>query len=215
MERMRLAIFLVALLLLVQPLSAEPAPKLLVLGDSLSAAYGIDREVGWVSLLQQRIRSRDLPHEVINASISGETTAGGLARLPDLLERHSPEVVLVALGGNDGLRGQPPAALRENLRAMISAGREAGAEVAIFAMRIPSNYGPTYTQAFEAAFEEAAEATDAVLVPFLLADIASDPEAFLDDGIHPSASAQPLILDRVWPHIAPLLGASKNGASRN
>lgn len=203
------------LMVVVLPLPAAAAPTVLVLGDSLSAAYGIELEAGWVHLLQERIRSRDLPHEVVNASVSGETTSGGLARLPDLLAKHEPEVVLIALGGNDGLRGLPVPRMAENLRAMVRKAQTAGAEVALFEMRIPSNYGATYTERFREAFSQVAEAEGAVLVPFLLADIADEPQAFLDDGIHPAADAQPLILEAVWPHVAPLLGASKSGSDRN
>ena len=210
---MRLALLL--LMVVVLPLPAAAAPKLLVMGDSLSAAYGIPLEAGWVHLLQERIRSRGLPHEVINASVSGETTAGGLARLPDLLDKHEPDIVLIALGGNDGLRGQPLARMAENLGAMVRKARAAGADVALFAMRLPSNYGPTYTERFHATFSRVAEAEGAALVPFLLADFADDPEAFLDDGIHPSAQAQPAILEAVWPHLEPLLHASKSGSDRN
>ena len=213
MDRMRLLTLL--LVVAVLPLPAAAAPKVLVLGDSLSAAYGIALEAGWVHLFQERIRSRGLPHEVINASVSGETTSGGLARLPGLLDKHEPEVVLIALGGNDGLRGLPVSRMAENLRAMLGRTQAAGAEAALFEMRIPSNYGATYTDRFRAAFTRVAEAEDAVLIPFLLADIAEDPEAFLDDGIHPSAQAQPGILEAVWPHLAPMLGASKSGSDRN
>ena len=203
------------LVVAVLPLPAAAAPKVLVLGDSLSAAYGIALEAGWVHLFQERIRSRGLSHEVINTSVSGETTSGGLARLPDLLDKHEPELVLIALGGNDGLRGLPIPRMEENLRAMLDSVQAAGAEAALFEMRIPSNYGATYTDRFRAAFTRVAEAEDAVLIPFLLADIAEDPEAFLDDGIHPSAQAQPGILEAVWPHLAPMLGASKSGSDRN
>ncbi|WP_232226812.1 arylesterase [Algiphilus aromaticivorans] len=203
------------LVVAVLPLPAAAAPKVLVLGDSLSAAYGIALEAGWVHLFQERIRSRGLPHQVINASVSGETTSGGLERLPDLLDKHEPELVLIALGGNDGLRGLPIPRMEENLRAMLDSVQAAGAEAALFEMRIPSNYGATYTQRFRAAFSQVAEAEGAVLVPFLLADIAGDPSAFLDDGIHPSAQTQPVILKAVWPHLLPMLGASKSGSDRN
>ena len=213
MDRMRWMALLLMVVALPLPLAA--APTVVVLGDSLSAAYGIELEAGWVNLLRERIRSRDLPHEVINASVSGETTSGGRARLPALLDKHEPAVVLIALGGNDGLRGLPVARMADNLRAMVRAAQQRGADVALFAMRIPSNYGATYTERFEAAFEGVAEAEGAVLVPFLLADFADDPDAFLDDGIHPAARAQPRILERVWPHVAPLLGASKSRDSRN
>jgi len=197
------------------PLASAAAPKVLVLGDSLSAAYGIPLEAGWVHLLQERIRSHGLPHEVVNASVSGETARGGRERLPELLDRHGPELVLIELGGNDGLRGLAPDTLREHLSAMVSMARASGAQPVLFAMRIPSNYGPSYTERFHATFRAVSEDQDVALVPFLLTPIAEDRDAFQDDGIHPNASAQPVILDFVWPHLKPLLGASKSASGRN
>ncbi|WP_420428047.1 arylesterase [Algiphilus sp.] len=197
------------------PLVSAAAPKLLVLGDSLSAAYGIPLESGWVHLLQERIRSHDLPHTVINASVSGETARGGRERLPELLARHEPSLVLIELGGNDGLRGLAPGTLREHLSAMVRMVQQSDAQPVLFAMRIPSNYGPAYTERFRQSFETVAESHDVPLVPFLLTPIAEDRSAFLDDGIHPSAEAQPRILDFVWPYIEPLLHASKRAAVRN
>ncbi|MGB0220301.1 MAG: arylesterase [Sinimarinibacterium flocculans] len=179
--------------------SAGSAPTILVLGDSLSAAYGIPAERGWVALLQERLRDRGYPHGVVNASVSGETTAGGLARLPALLDRHQPQMVLIELGGNDGLRGLPLDKLEDNLRRAATLSRDAGATPVLFEMRIPSNYGPVYSHGFQQAFSSAAEALDAPLVPFFLAGIALDPDAFLDDGIHPNAGSQPKMLDAVWP----------------
>ncbi len=175
------------------------APTILVLGDSLSAAYGIPASKGWVALLQERLRERGYPQRVVNASISGETAAGGLARLPALLDRHKPQMVLIELGGNDGLRGQPLGRLEENLTRMVSASREAGAEAVLFEMRIPSNYGPTYTEGFHATFGKVAQSVKAPLVPFFLETIALDPDAFQDDGIHPTVSAQPAMLETAWP----------------
>ncbi|MES0873181.1 arylesterase [Sinimarinibacterium thermocellulolyticum] len=186
---------------------AGRSPTILVLGDSLSAAYGIPAERGWVALLQERLRQRGYPHGVVNASVSGETTAGGLARLPALLDRHRPQMVLIELGGNDGLRGLPLTELEDNLRRAAVLCRDAGATPVLFEMRIPSNYGPTYTQGFQAAFTKVARALDVPLVPFFLADIALDPDAFLDDGIHPSADAQPRMLDAAWPTIEAALPA--------
>jgi acyl-CoA thioesterase I len=175
------------------------APTILVLGDSLSAAYGIPAERGWVALLQERLRNRGYPHAVVNASISGETTAGGLARLPALLDRHQPQMVLIELGGNDGLRGLPLERLAGNLMRMAALSREAGAVPVLFEMRIPSNYGPAYSTGFEAVFPQVAETLDAPLVPFFLAGIALDPDAFLDDGIHPNVDSQPKMLEAAWP----------------
>lgn len=184
------------------------APVILVVGDSLSAAYGISQSDGWVARMQARLAEAGYPHRVVNASISGETSAGGLARLPALLDRHAPDLVLLELGGNDGLRGQPVARLKENLGAMIAASRAAGAQPVLFEMRIPENYGATYTQAFTAAFGELGAAEDVPVVPFFLAAIAEDESWFQADGIHPTAAAQPRMLDAVWPTLEPLLAAS-------
>lgn len=181
------------------------APVIVVLGDSLSAAYGIDARRGWVALLGERLEAEGLPHRIVNASVSGETTSGGLARLPRLLERHAPEWVLIELGGNDGLRGLPVSELQRNLQRMVDLSIEANAQPVLFEMMIPSNYGPAYTGQFSASFSEVAEDSGAPLVPFLLADIATDPDAFLADGIHPNADSQPIILDAVWATLGPLL----------
>lgn len=180
-------------------------PTLMVLGDSLSAAYGIPATQGWVTLLEQRLKARGYPHQVINASISGETTAGGLRRLPRLLDRYKPEIVLIELGANDGLRGLPLARLQESLVEMATLSRKAGATPVLFEMRIPSNYGPAYTEDFRKVFATAATQLKAPLVPFFLESFALDPDAFLDDGIHPAAVAQPKMLDAVWPTLEPLL----------
>ena len=196
------------------PLASGAAPRVLVLGDSLSAAYGIPLKAGWVHLLQERIRSRDLPHVVVNASVSGETARGGRERLPELLARHDPQLVLIELGGNDGLRGLAPAKLREHLSSMVALTQQAEAQPVLFAMRIPSNYGPAYTEAFRASFQTVADAHEVPIVPFLLTPIAEDRAAFQDDGIHPTAAAQPRILDFVWPYLEPLLHASKREAGR-
>lgn len=193
---------------------AAAQPVILVLGDSLSAAYGIPLERGWVSLLAERIDDTGLPHRVVNASVSGETTAGGLARLPQLLQRHAPEWVLIELGGNDGLRGQPVRQLRSNLKAMVEQVHSAGGRAVLFEMMIPSNYGVAYTAQFTQVFTEVASDTGTPLVPFMLAAIAEDPARyFLDDGIHPGAAAQPLLLDAVWPVLAPLLQAAAESSS--
>lgn len=180
---------------------------MLVLGDSLSAAYGIPLDQGWVALLQQRLEAGGYRERVVNASVSGETTAGGLARLPALLDRHRPRWVLVELGGNDGLRALPLAELRANLRKIVALTRAAGAEPILFEMRIPTNYGPDYAEGFRASFGEVARETGAPLVPFLLGAFATDPSAFQDDGIHPSLAAQQKILDAVWPTLESALNA--------
>lgn len=189
-------------------------PVILVWGDSLSAAYGIPRESGWVQLLQERLRERGYPHRVVNGSVTGETTAGGLARLPAALAQHQPALVLIELGGNDGLRGLPLAQLRGNLTRLARLSRQAGAQVLLFEMRMPPNYGQAYTDGFRRAFAEVARAQGATLVPFFLEAIATDPAQFLDDGIHPSQAAQPRLLDAVWPVLHSVLapGASARGA---
>jgi acyl-CoA thioesterase-1 len=196
--------FLVACLLLFSAAGAA-APRLLVLGDSISAAYGMSLESGWVALLDARLKKEGLDVEVINASISGETSAGGRRRLPGLLESHRPDAVIIELGGNDGLRGYPVARLRENLRSMASAASEAGARVLLLPMEIPPNYGSRYTQAFRDSFREAAQASCAQLGPFVLAEIATDPALMQDDGIHPTREAQPQIADLLLPHVKALL----------
>ncbi len=175
------------------------APVILVWGDSLSAAYGIPLESGWVQLLQKRLQQKGYPHRVVNGSVSGETTAGGLARLPSALERHRPALLLIELGGNDGLRGLPLRQLRANLSAMVVQARAAGAQALVFEMHVPPNYGVAYTQGFTQAFAQVAQRGPARLVPFFLGPIATDLKWFQEDGIHPSVAAQPLMLDVVWP----------------
>lgn len=181
------------------------AGTVLVWGDSLSAGYGLRPQQNWPSLLGERISAARLPHKVVNASISGETTAGGLARLPAALEAHKPSVVVIELGANDGLRGLPVPAMIANLQAMIDASREAGARVLLIGMRMPPNYGPDYTSRFERAFQELAKTNKLRLVPFMMDGFADKPAYFQRDGIHPIADAQPLILDTVWRELKPLL----------
>jgi acyl-CoA thioesterase-1 len=181
------------------------APRLLVLGDSLSAAYGIPREQGWVALLQQRLADGGLPYKVINASITGDTTGGGVTRLPAALERHRPALVIVELGGNDGLRGFSLQQTRDNLVRMVELSQEAGARVLLAGVRLPGNYGSAYRERFQQVFAEVAEQTGAPLVPFLLAGVAEDRDNMLADGIHPSTAAQPRILDNVWPTLQAML----------
>ena len=184
---------------------AAAEPVILVMGDSLSAAYGIPADRGWVALLQARLQKNGSRARVVNASVSGETSSGGLARLPALLQKHQPRWVLIELGANDGLRGQPVKAMQANLGQMIELARAANARPVLFEMRIPSNYGPVYTEQFAASFGFVVESTQTPLLPFLWAPIALDASAFLHDGIHPGARAQPLLLDAVWPTLAPLL----------
>ncbi|MGH8482258.1 MAG: arylesterase [Nevskiaceae bacterium] len=204
---MRRLLFVVLLLWAVPGAAREPV--ILVWGDSLSAAYGIPRESGWAQLLQLRLREQGYPHRVVNGSVAGETTAGGLVRLPDALAQHRPALVLVELGGNDGLRGLPLPQLRANLGRLARLSRDAGARVLLFEMRIPPNYGVAYTDGFQQAFAEVARAQGATLVPFFLESIATDPAQFLDDGIHPAPAAQPRLLDAAWPVLQPLLGPQR------
>jgi acyl-CoA thioesterase-1 len=180
-------------------------PTLLVMGDSISSGYGIDTSQSWVSLLTHRLRDSAIPHQVINASISGDTTSGGLARLPAALQLHEPDVVLLELGGNDGLRGLPLGRMKENLQAMIDLAQGAGAHVVLLGMRIPPNYGPRYTEQFHGVYTDLAATNNIPLVPFLLEGVALDAELMQNDGIHPNARAQTLLLDNVWPVLKPLV----------
>lgn len=179
----------------------------LVLGDSLSAAYGIDPKDGWVSLLGQRLTAENMPWKVVNASISGDTTAGGLSRLPRELATHKPALVVIELGGNDGLRGLPVDVMRSNLEKKIALARAAGASVLLLGMQIPPNYGAQYADRFAAAFRDVAKANRAALVPFFLDGIAENRSYFQNDGIHPTREAQSKLLDNVWPALKPLLAA--------
>ena len=189
--------------------AAQAAPaKLLVVGDSLSAEYGLARGSGWVALLSERLTREKFAVEVVNASISGDTTAGGRARLPALLKAHAPQVVVIELGGNDALRGLPVAQTRDNLGAMARAARAAGAKVLLAGMQVPPNYGRQYNADFAKAFEDVARTEQCPLVPFLLKGVADRPDAedwFQADRIHPVAKAHPLIVDNVWPVLRPLL----------
>jgi acyl-CoA thioesterase-1 len=196
--------FCLCLLLGAPAARAEP-PTVLVLGDSLSAAYGIRLEQGWVALLQDRLKSKGYGHRVVNASSSGETTGGALARLPRALERHRPAVVVIELGGNDGLRGLPIADVRANFESLIRLSRDSGASVLLVGMRIPPNYGAAYTKAFHDLFGELATKHRLPLVPFFLDGIALDDSLMLEDGLHPNAAAQPRLLEMVWPKLKPLL----------
>jgi acyl-CoA thioesterase-1 len=185
------------------PAAAERS--ILIVGDSISSAYGIAQARGWVALLGERLKRERLDYIVANASVSGETTAGGAARLPRALQQHRPAVVVLELGGNDGLRGLPLAEMRRNLSAMIRQSQQAGARVLLVGMKIPPNYGPEYTEKFDAAFAELAKQHKTALVPFLMQDFADQPDMFLSDRIHPAEAAQPMMLDRVWGALRPLL----------
>ncbi len=177
----------------------------LVMGDSLSAAFGIEEKQGWVSLLQTRLNQENGSYKVINASISGETTAGGLSRLPKLLQRHQPDVVVLALGANDGLRGLSVNTMRSNLSAMIETTKAHNANVLLVGMQLPPNYGPAYLRLFQNTFTSLAEEFEISLVPFLLEGLGESKELFQQDGLHPTAKAQTIILDNVWPEFMKLL----------
>ncbi len=178
---------------------------MLVYGDSLSSAYGMPERRGWVALLEERMK-RERPHySVANASISGETSAGGLARFAKVLERHKPAIVVLELGGNDGLRGLPVAAMKKNLSAMIQQAQKAGAQVLLVGIRVPPNYGDAYAGAFERAFAELAKAHRTALVPYLFEGFGEKFELFQPDRIHPTEAAQPAVLKNVWAKLAPLL----------
>ena len=186
--------------------AATKAPRtILVMGDSLSAAYGLSASQGWVALTAERMGKSHPGWKMVNASISGETTAGGAARIDAELKRHRPAVVVIELGANDGLRGLPLAQSRTNLERMIKASKAAGAKVLLVGMRMPPNYGREYTQGFERNFSELASTHKTALLPFLLEPIATDRTAFQADNLHPVASAQPKLRDHVWKSLSPLL----------
>ena len=206
----RLLAHLILLAVTLLPVAAATAQQntLLVYGDSLSAAYGIADEQGWVNLLRQKIQQQELPWQVVNGSVSGETSSGGLARLPAMLESYQPDLVLLELGGNDGLRGLPLANLKANLLAMVAMLKDSGAQVLLAGIQIPPNYGPRYTEPFFQMFGDIAEQENLALVPFLIDGIPQQPELMQSDGIHPRAEAQAMIVDNVWPILAPLLNSS-------
>ena len=181
------------------------ARTLLVVGDSLSAAYGIDAATGWVAQLQQRLRQQQADYTVINASISGDTSANGRARLPRALAQHRPALVVVELGGNDGLRGLPLPQMKRNLAEMVRAAKRAGARVLLIGIKLPPNYGQRYTRDFERVYQDLAKEQRVALVPHLLDGVAGVDGLMQSDGIHPTAAAQPRMLDNVWPALRPLL----------
>ncbi len=181
------------------------ASTVLVVGDSISAGLGLETSQGWVNLMQKRLEEGGFEQKVVNASISGDTSAGGLARLPALLSEHKPSLVIIELGGNDGLRGQPPAQLQQNLASMVEQSQKAGAKVLLLGMRLPPNYGERYNKAFAAAFSNVAAEKKLPLVPFFLEGVGGVPELMQADGIHPTAGAQSRLLENAWPTIKPLL----------
>lgn len=198
----RLLVAPLMLLLICLPASAS---TILVVGDSLSDAYNMPREAGWAHLLSKRLGE---DYRVINASISGETTAGGVHRLDGLLEEYQPQVLLVILGGNDGLRALAPRQIEENLAVMIEKGKHAGARVGLMQIRMPPNLGPVYVRRFEGIYPDLAERFDIELLPFFLDDLFDRPGMMMDDGIHPTPAAQPKMLERLWPALQPLLSGA-------
>ena len=194
----------------VENAAAAEKNTILVLGDSLSAAYGLRAEQGWVALLQKRLETQGYGYSVTNASVSGETSSGGLQRLPRALSLHKPTIVILELGANDGLRGLPVAATRRNLTQMIELANSAGAKVLLVGIRMPPNYGPRFVEQFNASYADLAKTYKLPLVPFLLEKLALNPQALnpqllQQDGLHPTAPAQPLLLDTVWPYLTPML----------
>ena len=192
-------------LFLARSAAADGESVILVLGDSLSAAYGMELDESWPSLLQGRLSEHGYAYRVFNSSIVGDTTEGGLTRLPRLLQEYQPRVVIIELGGNDGLRGLPLEVTRTNLQSMITQSLSAGARVVLAGIRLPPNYGPAYTQRFSGLFESLANENPVQFIAFLLEGIALEPGLMLDDGIHPTAEAQPLVLDSVWQALEPVL----------
>lgn len=180
-------------------------PTIVVLGDSLSTAYGMAADRGWVSLLQQRVRDQGFPHRVVNASISGDTTRGGLQRVVSILVRHTPAIVIVELGGNDGLRGLPLLDIQANLSAIVRRVQQHGAKVLLVGMRLPPNYGARYVEQFSEIYPQIARDFNTGLVPFMLDGLEDDQVGFKSDGIHPTAASQPQLLENVWPHLKTLL----------
>jgi acyl-CoA thioesterase-1 len=208
----KMVVILVAGLLAVTRLQAEPAvyaPTILILGDSISAAYNMEISQSWPSLLQDRLEQDGHAYRIFNSSITGETTQGGITRLPRLLEKHQPVIVLIELGGNDGLRGLPIEVTRQNFSSMIELSQQSGARVVLAEMRIPPNYGRSYTEKFNQTYSEMVEQYGVTLLPFILQDIALEPGMMQPDGIHPSIEAQPIIMDKVWAVLGEMIQVGK------
>jgi acyl-CoA thioesterase-1 len=193
-----------------KPVAVAGAPKILVFGDSLSAGYGINVAKGWVALLAKRLESQGYGYQVVNASVSGETSGGGRTRFPRALDLHRPDIAILELGSNDGLRGLPLEQMRANLDAMIQLARDRGTRVVLVGMQMPPNYGPAYTADFQATFSDLAKRHQVSLVPFFMEGIALKAELMQDDNLHPNETGQPLLLDNVWPFLEPLLQRNVN-----
>lgn len=198
---------LLFILILSNSVYARDSGVILVYGDSLSAAYGMQAKQGWASLMQEQINKQKFPYRIVNASISGETTGGGLARFANTLKSHQPQWVILELGANDGLRGLPVAQMQENLQKMIQLSKQAHAKVILLGMMIPPNYGPRYTQAFKQVFPQLATQEKVALIPFFLQDVAGKPEYLQADGLHPNEIAQPVIMQTVWKTLQPALSS--------
>jgi acyl-CoA thioesterase-1 len=194
-----------ACLMVCLPLTAWAGGAILVYGDSLSAAYGLAQDAGWATLLQARLKQKGMDYTVVNASISGETTSGGAARMAETLRTHKPAMVILALGANDGLRGLPLAQMRANLEKMVRASKKTGSRVLLAGMRMPPNYGESYTRQFAQVYVDLAREYKTGLAPFLLEGLADRRELFQADNLHPIAAAQPIILDNIWKALAPML----------
>ena len=194
-------IFTLCCLFLVSAAQATDTPTVLIFGDSLSAGYGIDADQSWGALLQQRLEEQGYEHRVVNASISGETTEGGVTQIGSAIDTFSPELIILELGGNDGLRGFPPARIKANLRAIAERAMASGASVVLLGIRIPTNYGARYTQAFEAVYADVANELGIAWIEFFMEGIALNDELLLEDRIHPNEAAQPILLDNAWPII--------------
>jgi acyl-CoA thioesterase-1 len=197
-------------LLLTSAAHAGESPTILIFGDSLSAGFGIDVDQSWAALLQKRLEKQGYEHRVVNASISGETTEGGATQIESAIDTFAPELVILELGGNDGLRGFPPARIKDNLKAIAERARASGAEVVLLGIRIPTNYGPRYTQAFEATYAEVASELDIGWIEFFMEGVALNDELLQEDRIHPNAQAQPILLDNAWPIIRATLDRVQN-----
>ena len=204
---MRIALFAAALLTSLSGISLanDTSPKVLVMGDSLSSGYGIPRESGWVALLQNRLENSGLSYNIINASITGETTSGGANRIKSLLDTHQPDIVIIELGGNDGLRALSLKKMRRNLEKMIALSQLNDAQIVLLGMRIPNNYGRQYANQFHQIYLDLAEDYDLPLLPFFLQDVALNSSLMQRDGVHPNEKAQPVLLDNIWPVLSPLL----------
>lgn len=206
MHKIKLFLFALVALATIPSYADNKTKNILVFGDSLSAGYGIRVEQGWVTLLQNKIAKEDPTWRFVNASVSGETSTGGVTRLPAVLAEHKPKMVILELGANDGLRGQPLTLLQKNLQTMIDASKNAGAKVLLVGMQIPTNYGPRYTRGFKEIYSELAAKNNLPLVPFLLKDVATHNDLFQNDGLHPNAEAQPLIAENVAAILMTMLG---------